>query len=250
MGHVSLDRQDGTAVVRIDRPPANALDPGLVEQLVETAQELRELRPDAVVLMGREGFFSAGLDLKVVPSLDAAGRRDMIMGINRMVAAWCGLSQPVVVAVSGHAIAGGIVLALCGDHRIGSTKGKLGLTEVQAGVPYPAGAIALVRAELSPPAARVLVLGGRLYDPPAALELGMLDELVEPEQLLPRALAVAGELAAHPADTFARVKAQLRGELVAELERIVSEEDDPLVESWLSAETAQAASATLRGGRA
>ena len=172
MGHVALDRRDGTAVVRIDRPPANALDPGLVEELVETARELRESRPAAVVLTGREGFFSAGLDLKVVPSLDSAGRRDMIMGINRMVAAWCALTQPVVVAVSGHAIAGGIVLALCGDHRVGSTKGKLGLTEVQAGVPYPAGAIALVRAELSPPAARVLVLGGKLYDPTGGARAG------------------------------------------------------------------------------
>jgi enoyl-CoA hydratase len=249
MAHVGIDREGGIAVVRIDRPPANAMDPELVGELIAAATELRSSQPDAVVITGRDGFFSAGLDLKVVPSLDSAGRRDMIMGINRMVAAWYALLCPVVMAVSGHAIAGGIVLALCGDHRIGSTKGKLGLTEVQAGVPYPAGAIALVRAELSPPAARVLVLGGRLYDPPAALELGMLDELAEPEHLLPRALAVAGELAAHPADTYARVKAQLRGDLVAELERIVSEEDDPLVESWLSAETAQAASATLRGGR-
>jgi len=100
MGHVSLDREGGTAIARIDRPPANAMDPALVEELVRTAEGLRRAPPRAVVLTGRDGFFSAGLDLKVVPSLDPAGRRDMIMGINRMVAAWCVLPMPVVVAMS------------------------------------------------------------------------------------------------------------------------------------------------------
>ena len=247
MGHVSLDRDGGTAIARIDRPPANAMDPALVEELVRTAEELRRAPPRAVVLTGRDGFFSAGLDLKVVPSLDPAGRRDMIMGINRMVAAWCALPVPVVVAVSGHAIAGGIVLALAGDYRVGSTQGKLGLTEVQAGVPYPAGAIAIVHAELSAPAARLMVLAGRLYEPAAALELGLVDELAEPGELVPRALSVAEELAGHPPETYARVKEQQRGALVAELERIVAEQDDPLLETWLSAETEAAASARLRG---
>jgi enoyl-CoA hydratase len=243
---VALDWEGRTAVVRIDRPPANAMDPELVGELVAAAGELRTSRPEAIVLTGREGFFSAGLDLKVVPKLDGRGRREMIMGINRMVASWYALPHPVVVAVSGHAIAGGMVLALCGDYRVGSTAGKLGLTEVQAGVPYPAGAITLVRSELSPPAARVLVLAGRLYDPAGALELGLLDELAAPENLLPRALEVADELAALPAETYARVKQQLRGDLAAEFERIVNEADDPLIDSWLSGETADAASATLR----
>jgi enoyl-CoA hydratase len=246
VSHVVLDWEGRTAVVRIDRPPANAMDAELVGELVAAADELRASRPEAIVLTGRDGFFSAGLDLKVVPTLDPAGRRELVMGINRMVAAWYSLPRPLVVAVSGHAIAGGMILALCGDHRVGSTAGKLGLTEVQAGVPYPAGAIALVRAELSPPAARVLVLGGRLYEPPAALELGLLDELAAPADLLARALAVAGELSALPAETYARVKQQLRGELAAELERIAGEADDPLIETWLSGETAQAASTTLR----
>lgn len=232
-------------MVRIDRPPANAMDPALVGELIAAVGELRTARPAGIVLTGREGFFSAGLDLKVVPKLDGPGRRKMIMGINRMVASWYALPHPVVVAVSGHAIAGGMVLALCGDYRVGSTEGKLGLTEVRAGVPYPAAAITLVRSELSPPAARVLVLTGRLYEPAGALELGLLDELAAPEDLLPRALDVAGELAALPPDTYARVKQQLRGDLGAEFERI-AEADDPLIGSWLSEETEDAASATLR----
>jgi enoyl-CoA hydratase len=245
---VRLESSNGTTLVRFDRPPANALDPDLVEELVAAAEELREARPRAVVLTGRKGFFSAGLDLKAVPSLDAEAQGELIMDVNRMVAGWYSLPHPVVVAVSGHAIAGGLILALCGDHRVGATVGKLGLTEIRAGIPYPAAAIALVRAELSPPAARALVLRGELLEPAAALELGLLDELAEPDALVARALEIAGELAGLPADTYARIKRQLRGDVIAEIDRIVTEKDDPLASSWLAAETAEAASATLSQG--
>jgi enoyl-CoA hydratase len=243
---LAIERRDGIAVVRMDRPPANALDRELGAELIEAAEELRGSQPPAVVLCGTGKFFSAGLDLKVVPTLGPSEQREMVMGVSQLASAWCAIPRPVVCAVTGHAIAGGLVLALCGDYRVGASEGKLGLTEARAGVPYPAGAMAVVRSELPPPAARVLVLGAALIDPPRALELGLLDELAPPAEVLPRALAVAGELAALPAETFATVKRQLRGELVAELERIVAEEDDPLLGAWLSPDTEEAAAAQLR----
>ena len=82
-----------------------------------------------------------------------------------------------------------LILALCGDHRIGSGVGKLGLTELRAGIPYPVAAMAIVRAELAPPAVRVLAMRAELVDSgPEAVELGLLDELAEPDALLDRAL--------------------------------------------------------------
>ena len=170
----------------------------------------------------------------------------MVMGVNRMVAAWYPIEAPVVAAVNGHAIAGGLVLALCADYRVGSTTGQLGLTEVRAGIPFPAAAIALVLAELAPPVARVLCLRGELLDPPAALEARLVDELAHPEGVVTRALEVAGELAALPAPAYAKIKRQLRERTIAEVERIVREDDDPLADTWLSGETAAAAAALLR----
>ena len=111
-----------------------------------------------MVLTGRPGFFSAGADLKLMPTLDAAGQRRMVEGINRMAGGWYGFPRPVVAAVNGHAIAGGMVLALCADHRVGSTEGRYGLTEVAVAVPYPVAAAAVVRAELPHAAARRAVL--------------------------------------------------------------------------------------------
>ena len=239
---VTVEPRGNVAVVRIDRPPANAMNPALLEEVIGVREELEA---DAVVLTGRDGFFSAGLDLNLVPTLDPAGRAEMIMAINRMVAAWYGFDRPVVGAVNGHAIAGGIVLAMCADYRVGSTQGKLGLTEARVGVPYPANALAVVTAELSPPAARYLVLRAHLVDPPEALALGLVDELAEPAEVLERALAMAAELGDMPSDAYATVKRQLRGPALAAMRQVVESGTDPLAQGWLSAETGSAATAAM-----
>jgi enoyl-CoA hydratase len=243
---VRIEQRDGIAVVHIDRPPANAIDLELLEQAHAAHDELLRAEPGAVVITGRPGFFSAGVDLKVVPTLGAEGQRAMVAGINRMVRTWYAFPRPLVCAINGHAIAGGLVLALCGDYRVGSTTGKIGLTELRAGIPYPACAMAVVSAELSPAAARRLVLVADLVDPPTALDLGVVDELAEPDAVLPRALEMAAGLAALPAGAYGRIKRQLRANTIAQMERIVSEGDDPMLESWLAPETGDTAAAILR----
>ena len=104
----------------------------------------------------------------------------------------------------------------------------------------------LPRTELAP-AARLLSLAADLLDPVQALELGLLDEIADPDGGLDRALTVAGELAALPSDVYARVKAQLRSRVISEIARIVHEHADPLLDSWLAEETRAAASTVLRG---
>jgi enoyl-CoA hydratase len=247
-GHFTVEPRGEIALVRIDRPPANAMDRQLLADAVATQEQLAAEEPTAVVLTGREGFFSAGADLKLAPTLDAEAQAAMVDGINRMAAGWYGFPRPIVCAVNGHAIAGGMILALCGDHRVAGPGGRFGLTEVRAGIPYPAVAIAVVRAELSPPVARELVLRGELFDATGARDRGLLDEVVEQDAVLDRALEVAGELAALPAQTYAYVKAQLRAPVIAEARRILEGGSDPLAGAWVGGETAGAAAAVLRDG--
>ena len=168
----------------------------------------------------------------------------MVDGINRLFGGWYSFPRPVVAAVNGHAIAGGLILALAADYRIGATEGKLGLTELKAGVPYPAAAMCVVQAELTPAAARVLVLRNHLFEGQETLELGLVDELLPRDEVLDRALAVAGELAALPRSGYGLVKRQLRGPTIARIEQVITGED-PLVGSWLMEDTASAASAVL-----
>jgi enoyl-CoA hydratase len=218
------------------------MDPQLLEEGSRVAEELLAERPAAVVLTGREGYFSAGADLKVAPTLDADGQRGMVAGINAIFAGWYSFPAPVVAAVNGHAIAGGLILALCADYRIGSTQGKYGLTELKAGLPFPAVAMAVVRAELHAPAARRLVLGADLVDAQAALDAGAFDEVAEPDQVLHRATEVARGLAMLPSEAYEKVKRQLRGPV---LDAALAE-PDPLLEGWAGAETEDAVSDILR----
>jgi enoyl-CoA hydratase/carnithine racemase len=232
--------------VRVDRPPANALDLDLLEQSRDVLDELDRSEPSAVVVTGRNGFFSAGVDLKATPGLDAEGQRNMVIGVNRLIGGWYCFLRPVVCAVNGHAIAGGLIFALCGDHRVCTTEGKFGLTELRAGIPYPAAAMAVVRAELTPRVARRLVLGADLIDSQRALAWELMDELAAPAEVLPRALEVAEELSRLPTGAYARIKQQLRADAIAAITRIVTENDDPMIDSWLSGESAGAAAGILR----
>ena len=242
---MTVEARGDVALVRVDRPPANALDLELLAEGRAVVDELRSSDPGAVVIVGREGFFSAGVDLKAVTQIDAAGHRAMVEGINGLFLGWYSFPRPLVCAVNGHAIAGGLILALCGDHRVGAAgAGKLGLTELRAGIGFPAAAIGIVRAELTPPVVRRLALRAELVEAgPAAVELGLLDELAGPDSVLDRSLEVAEGMAALPRSAYPRVKEQLRGDTVTALERAAA--SDPMLAGWLSDESADAARAIL-----
>jgi enoyl-CoA hydratase len=232
MAYTSVERSDGIAVMKADRPPANAMTVELLDEVVAALHEVEADPPAALVLAGRENVFSAGVDLKAVPGYGPDEQRRMVEGINEMAITAYALPFPVIGAITGHAIAGGMVLALCTDLRVASIPGKYGLTEVKVGVAYPQAAIGVVRAEMPPHAARQLALGNALVDGAECVRLGVFDEALEPDAVVPRALELARTLAEFPAETYARTKQELRGETI-ELLRSRSAED-PLLASWVS----------------
>jgi enoyl-CoA hydratase len=232
MAHLTLrEEQAGVLVLTADRPPANAMDVDLLRELVAATERIAGDPPPALVLAGRPGFFSAGADLKAVPGYGPQEQREMVEGINAMALGVYSLPCPVVGAITGHAIAGGLVLALCTDLRVASSEGRYGLTEVKVGVPYPQAAIGVVASELAPHAARMLALGNELLAAGECLRLGVFDEVLAPDEVLPRALELAAGLAAMPADVYARTKRDLR-ETAARRMRAAAAED-PLLASWV-----------------
>ena len=227
MGHVTTRDHDGIVVLTVDRPPANALDVETLEEIVAAADPLLAEPPAALVLAGRPGFFSAGLDLKAIPGYGPSEYRRLVEGVNRMALGVYALPCPVVCAITGHAVAGGFVLAMCGDQRIASAEGRYGLTEAKVGVPFPQAAIGVVHAELSPSAVRALALSGRLVDADECRRLGAFDEVVAPDAVVDRSLEVARELAALNRGTYAHIKSQLRA---ATAERLRAA-DEPLLQT-------------------
>jgi len=245
--HLTVTDESGVAVVRLTKPPANTMDPAFLDEGARVVEELRVTAPDAVVLIGQDRFFSGGFDLNSVPLLSPSEQRDMIHGANRAFADWYGFPRPVIAAINGHAVAGGLILALCGDERLAVSQAKLGLTEVKVGIPYPIAAIEIVKAEVPRPMIRRLVLGGQLIDPDEAHRGGVVDEIVDDDALLDRALERARALAAHPRRAYETIKAELRADALRTIE--TTADRDPLASGWLSDETSKAAAATLERDR-
>lgn len=142
----------------------------------------------------------------------------MRANLNRLLGEWALFPRPLVTAVNGHAIAGGLILALCGDYRIVGERGRFGLTEVNVGVPYPPAAMAIVRSELSPPVARRYALGGELVDSRMAADAGMFDARVADDELLERALVAARRLAPLAGPAYTATKQALRADVARALD--------------------------------
>ena len=220
----------GVVVLTLDRPPVNALETRFVADLTEAVQAEAE-QGSAIVLTGAGHAFSAGVDTKAAATLDRAGQRAGVESINRLVTTLFALPVPVVAAVNGHALGGGLIVPLACDVVVATTaQCKLGLTEVVAGVPFPAAPLAVCRYRLSAPVYNNLCLTGRTFGPQEAVSLGVVDELADPGALTGRAVDLATVLAGYPA--YARVKDQVRAAARAEIEQAVA--DDPLLNSWLA----------------
>ena len=247
-GMIDVIRHGRVALVTLRRPPANALNIELTEEIASVFQVLgQDEDVKSVVLTGHGKSFCAGVDLKILPTFDQGDQRRMVNALNHAFYSVYACPVPVVGAINGHAIAGGLVLALCCDWRIASkTPFLAGLTEVRVGVPYPVAAMEVARHELRPEIARRLVLFGENVASAAAVDAGVFDEAVDAGALLQRALAKAEEFAALPQAAFAQTKRQLRSRAVEAMEAAMAGEE-PLLDNWLSRETIAAAAGVLAG---
>lgn len=223
-----LERRGDTVVVTLDRPPVNAMDLDAVLALEATFGEIAAAPPPAgLVLTGAGRAFSAGVDTRAFGGYGADDRSAMVLGITRMIGRLYALRCPVVAAVNGHALGGGFVLMLACDVRLAAPgEARLGLTEAQAGVPFPAGPLEVIRAELGSDLLRRLTLTSETLAPSALAGQGVIDALVEGD-LLDAAVERAAVLARQPA--FALVKAQLRAPVVARLQALAEAGEDPLI---------------------
>lgn len=233
MAHVVIEARDaGVVEIRIDRPPVNAFNLALARDLETVWREAIAQAPRALVLSAAGRCFSGGIDIKEVPGYTPAQQQEMVGTINRMVDAIYSAGLPVVCAVTGHIVGGALCVALACDYRVCTTAPcRLSLPEVEVDIPYPAGPLRVVQAELAPHVARRLVMANHACDPRQALAWGVVDELVEPDQVVDRAAAVAATLAS--LGGYARVKAQFRAPAAATLREIVETGRDPMLTGWL-----------------
>lgn len=202
--------KDGVALLVMRHGKVNALDTELCQALCGALDDAAAGGAAAVVLTGDGPVFSAGVDLKRV----TAGREEYVAGflpeLRRAFTRLATFEQPVVAAVNGHAIAGGFILLAAADWAVmGDGAGRIGVTELLVGVPFPAVALELLRLRVGDAQARPLALSGATYGAGEALARGLIDEAVPAAQLAARSLAAAKRLAAQ-GPAFALTKRQLR----------------------------------------
>lgn len=213
---VATDHGRDVLVAHIDDGKANALSLALLADLhgVVDMLDLDET-VGALVLHGRPGMFSAGFDLSVVRGGDVdAGARLLGSGADLFRRLY-GAPVPVVAACTGHAVAGGAFLLLASDMRVGADLAcRIGLNEVAIGFVFPAWAITLCEERLSPRHRQRSVMLAELTGPVEAVDAGFLDTVVPAQDVLPLALARAGEYAAFSRAAYAGNVIAARGRVL------------------------------------
>jgi enoyl-CoA hydratase len=223
MPHVTFELRNDIAVVRMNDGKANALSSALMDE-VEAAIDRAEREARAVVLTGRHDRFSGGFDLAEMMANAERARALVIRGADFLLRLYA-LPLPLVIACTGHALAAGALLVLTGDVRV-AVRGpfRIGLNEVQIGLPVPVLAMELARDRLNPRHLTAATLFAEVLDPERALDAGFVDELVWEEALLDTALAHARRLAALPRDPYAQTKISLRGPTVRHVRATLAED--------------------------
>lgn len=237
---IEITERDGIAIVRLVHGKANAMDTEFCRAVTDAFAKLKRSPARAVVLTGRGGMFSAGVDL--IRARDAGARymRRFLPVLNRMFDTVFYFPAPVVAAINGHAIAGGCVLACCADRRLmARNAGRIGITELLVGLPFPALAFEVMRFTAAPQHFPALVYSGATFPPDEAHALGLIDEAVEPAVLLDRAVAAAQTLASLSPEAFAITKRQLRLDVIDRMRRHGARIDAQAQRIWASPQATQ-----------
>jgi enoyl-CoA hydratase/carnithine racemase len=197
-------RDDGVAVITLNNPKVNALSQALLAELRAAAVALAADPPGAVVVTGGDRLFAAGADISEFGGPPEA--RAITEGFHRALDAVAAIPRFVIAAVSGYALGGGCELALACDYRVASERAVFGQPEILLGIiPGGGGTQRLARA-VGASRAKELMITGRQVKADEAARIGLADEVVPPEQLHERALALAAECAKGAVEAQALVK--------------------------------------------
>ena len=232
--------------LRLERPPANALSPELTGALERAVRGAPARGARGLVLSGRAGMFSAGLDVPLFVALDRAGARAGWRGFLDLMQALIDTPVPLACAITGHAPAGGCVLALCSHWRVMARGAfKIGLNEVAVGVRVPDPVWAAARQTVGTRMAERMCTTSELFDSENALRIGLVDELAEADEVVPRARKwVEGQLAL-PQATLRNTRALARRELSQSMEACDTRALEGFLDEWFGEESQAALKAVV-----
>jgi enoyl-CoA hydratase len=243
---MAIDSRDtgSVRILELRHGRANAIDVELFEALMAALAKAEADGRRALVLTGSGSIFSAGVDLRRVLEEGEEYLRRFVPMIGQGLQRLFAFPRPVVAALNGHAVAGGCIMACACDRRIAAAgDATIGVPELQVGVPYPSAALEILRFVIGNHGLEEIVYSAGTSRVEAARDLGLVDEIVSPEDLLDRAVAVAERMALVAAETFDLTKGQIRRPVLDRLAAGADSADREVERIWRLASTRE----TIRG---
>ncbi len=219
--HVHYQQQDGIAVITLDDGKRNALPPDVLKGIYGALRQAEQDKA-TVILTGREGVFSAGYDLKVMKRGGVDTLRMLRAGYS-LTARIMEYPYPVISACNGHVFAMGVFMMLSTDYIIGSEGDfQIAANEVALGLTMPRVACTVMQQRLTPAAYQRTVVLSEHFNPVSAMAAGFFDELVAPDQLMPRARALAEQFGTLDMRAHADTKRRIRAGQISSIRRQVA----------------------------
>lgn len=217
MEFLKISTEANITTVQLDRGTANALQTGMIKEIIAAFEQLSSnSETRAVVMVGKGNFFSAGLDVIEIEAYDAAQSLEFWNAFSKMIETLLAFPKPFITAINGHSPAGGAILSLTSDFRyMAEGKFRIGLNEVPVGIAVPEPIFDLYANVIGRKNAYQYLLEGKLSLPEEALAVGLVDEVLPQTEVYTRAIAKAAQLIQLEPKTFALTKLAMRRELLA-----------------------------------
>ena len=215
---VRLEVDGGIGTIRLERPPMNALNMQVQEEIRAAAAEAgRREDVRAVIVYGGPKVFAAGADIKEMAELSYAEMAGRAQQLSSAIGAVAEIPKPTVAAITGYALGGGFELALCCDRRVAGDNAKVGQPEMLLGIIPGMGGTQRLARLVGPSKAKDLIYTGRFVAADEALAIGMVDEVVAPDDVYEAAKRWAGQFTEGPSRALAAAKAAIDGGLDGDL---------------------------------
>ncbi len=229
---------DGVANLTLNSGKVNALDLELVTKL---NQSLDQLRDDAqiagIIVAGNSRVFSAGIDLKRLVAEPPDYLEAFLPELTRLFVQALVFPKPLVIAITGHAVAGGCVLASAGDYRVISDMARIGVPELRVGVPFPTAGLEIMRWAATPGSFRKMINSGATFTGPHAVSAGLADQACPAAEVIPEAARALSEMRQVPLPVFALTKRQMRWPVVQAIDEAGQRFDSEIQQLWRAPET-------------
>jgi enoyl-CoA hydratase/carnithine racemase len=218
---VRLEKADGIGTIRLDRPPMNALNVQLQDEIQQAAAEATDdASIRAVIVYGGEKVFAAGADIKQMLDMTYTDMSSRAAALTRALGSVARIPKPVVAAIAGYALGGGCEIALACDWRIAAADAKLGQPEISLGIIPGAGGTQRLPRLVGSARAKDLIMSGRLVGAEEALAMGLIDRIVPAgESVYEAAVAMVQPYVTGPAQALRAAKLAIDGGLEMDLDR-------------------------------